>query len=305
MGGVPILMGVIFSLLIALPLAEWVKLKFFFIALTLMFITGLRDDVLTLTPRDKLLSQILPVIILVVFGDVVLTSFYDMLPTLVFPSPVVWIVSIFSVIIFTNAYNLIDGLDGLAGTIGMIVLLCFGSWFYSTDNYPLSLISFVFAGSILGFLFFNWQPSKVFMGDTGALTIGFLLSFLAIQFVNQNYALLPNHEARFKASVGTVICVLIVPVFDTVRVIILRLRRFESPFHADRNHLHHQFLNLGFTHAQSVLILGGINLIFIFLAWILRSQTDLLILPLAIGICLIINQVLKVAQQKQWQLKKK
>jgi UDP-GlcNAc:undecaprenyl-phosphate/decaprenyl-phosphate GlcNAc-1-phosphate transferase len=305
MGGIPILMGVIFSLLIALPFMEWVKLKFFFIALALMFITGLRDDVLTLTPRDKLLSQILPVIILVVFGDVVLSSFYGILPAFVFPKPIIWIVSIFSVIIFTNAYNLIDGLDGLAGSIGMIVLLWFGVWFYFVDNYPLSLISFVFGGSILGFLFFNWQPSKVFMGDTGALTIGFLLSFLAIQFVNHNYALPETHEARFQASIGTVICVLIVPVFDTLRVIILRLRRFESPFHADRNHLHHQFLNLGFTHAQSVLILGGINLIFIFLAWILKDKSDLLILPLAIGICLIINQVLKVAQQKQWQLKKK
>lgn len=297
MGGVPILMGVIFSLLIGLPLVEWIKLKFFFIALALMFITGLRDDVLTLTPRDKLLSQILPVIIMVIFGDVVLTSFYGIFPSLMFPKVVGWAVSIFSIIIFTNAYNLIDGLDGLAGTVGIIVLFCLGAWFYTTDNYALSLISFVFAGSILGFLFFNWQPSKVFMGDTGALTIGFLLSFLAIQFVNQNYSLPANHVARFQSSVGTVIYVLIIPVFDTVRIIILRLRRLQSPFHADRNHLHHQFINLGFSHAQSVLMIGGINMFFVFLAWILRSNTDLLILPLAIGICLIINQVLKAAQR--------
>src|SRR6187431_1388994 len=197
MGGIPILMGVIFSLLIALPFADWVKFKFFFIALTLMFITGLRDDILTLKPKDKLLSQILPVVILVIFGDVTFNSFYGMFPELVFPKTLAWGVSIFSIIIFTNAYNLIDGLDGLAGTIGVIVLLCFGCWFYITDNDSLSLISFVFSGSIVAFLLFNWQPSKVFMGDTGALTIGFLLSFLAIQFVNQNYVLPQGHLARF------------------------------------------------------------------------------------------------------------
>jgi UDP-N-acetylmuramyl pentapeptide phosphotransferase/UDP-N-acetylglucosamine-1-phosphate transferase len=298
MGGVPIVIGVIFSILIALRLADLINLKFFFISMALMFITGLRDDVLTLTPRDKLLSQLLPVIILVIFGDVVLNSFYGFLPDFVFPKTLSWGVSIFSIIIFTNAYNLIDGLDGLAGSIGVIALLCFGCWFFTTDNYPLSLISFVFAGSILAFLFFNWQPSRVFMGDTGALTIGFLLSFLAIQFVNQNYSLPEGHTARFQASIGTVICVLIIPVFDTLRVIILRLRRFESPFHADRNHLHHQFINLGFSHAQAVLIIGGINIFFIVLALILRNKSDLLILPLAIGICLIINQVLKVAQQR-------
>jgi len=298
MGGIPIVIGVVFSVLIAFSLADWISMKFFFISLALMFITGLRDDVLTLTPRDKLLSQLLPVIILVVFGDVVLDSFYGFSPEFEFPKSLAWGVSIFSIIIFTNAYNLIDGLDGLAGSIGVIALLCFGCWFYTTDNYPLSLISLVFAGSILGFLFFNWQPSKVFMGDTGALTIGFLLSFLAIQFVNQNYSLSPNHVARFQASIGTVICVLIIPVFDTIRVIVLRLRKFESPFHADRNHLHHQFINLGFSHAQAVLMIGGINIFFVFLAWILREKSDLLILPLAIGICLIINQVLKVAQQR-------
>jgi UDP-GlcNAc:undecaprenyl-phosphate GlcNAc-1-phosphate transferase len=299
MGGIPIFMGVIFTLLIGLSFMEWADLKFFFIALALIFVTGLRDDILTLTPTQKLIGQFLPIIIVVVFGATTLNSFYGIISTDNFPTYVAWAVSIFAIIIFTNAYNLIDGLDGLAGTVGLIVLICFGSWFFVTDNYPLSLISFAFAASILGFLVFNWQPSKIFMGDTGALSIGFLLSFLAIQFVNANYAIPQEHPARFHASIGTVICVLIIPIFDTLRVIILRLRKLESPFHADKNHFHHQFINLGFSHQKAVLVMGSINLAFVGLAYILRNQNDRVILPLVIIICLGINQGLKVAQQRQ------
>jgi len=91
------------------------------------------------------------------------------------PVVVVWGFSIFTMIILTNAYNLIDGLDGLAGTIGALTLTAFGIWFYLIGNHPVSLVALVFAGSLVAFLFFNWQPSKIFMGDTGALMIGLLL----------------------------------------------------------------------------------------------------------------------------------
>lgn len=298
MGGMPIVAGVAFSLLIALPLWELAKLKFFFISITLMFVTGLRDDILTLSPKQKMVSQFLPVILLVIFGNAVLSSFYGNFPGLHFSEYLAWAITIFTIIILTNAYNLIDGLDGLAGTVGMITLTAFGFWFYSVSNYALALISFSFAGSILGFLFFNWQPSKIFMGDTGALTIGFLLSYLGIEFINQNYALPESNPARFQASIGTAVCVLVIPVFDTLRVIILRLRKFQSPFQADKNHLHHQFLKLGFSHSKSVILIGAINLFFVGLAWILRYQSDALILPVVIVICLIINQVLKIAQKR-------
>jgi len=136
------------------------------------------------------------------------------------------------------------------------------------------------------------------MGDTGALSIGLLISVLTVHFINLNYSLPENHPIRFNASIGTAVCVLIIPVFDTLRVIILRLRKLESPFHADRNHLHHQFLNLGFTHSRATLILGAVNISFVILAWVLRNSSDKLILPIVIAICLVINQILKIAQKK-------
>lgn len=299
LGGVAILIGPIVSLMLGMPFHEWVRLKFFFISLLLMFFIGLRDDILALSPRQKLYSQFLPVIVLVVLNQTTLNSTYGLMDLPEIPVLVIWGFSIFTMIILTNAYNLIDGLDGLAGTIGALTLAALGIWFYLIGNNPVSLLALAFAGSLVAFLFFNWQPSKIFMGDTGALMIGFLLSYLTILFINSNYRLPEGSEFKFKASVATAICLVIVPVFDTLRVIIVRLRQGESPFHADRNHLHHQFLNLGFTHAQSVLIISAINIVMIVLAWVLRKQNDLLILGVVLALCLAINFVLKRAQQQK------
>ncbi len=299
LGGAAILLGPIISLMLGMPLRDWVSLKYFFISLLLMFFIGLRDDVLALSPRQKLYSQFLPVMVLVILNRTTLNSTYGLFDLPEIPLAVIWVVSIFTLIILTNAYNLIDGLDGLAGTIGLIALTSLGIWFYLIGNFSISLVALTFAGALLAFLFFNWQPSKIFMGDTGALTVGFLLSYLAVLFINENHRLPEINDYKFHASVATAICVVIIPVFDTLRVIILRLRKGESPFHADRNHLHHQFLNMGFTHAQSVLIIAMINIVMIVLAWILRKQNDLLILGIVFALCLTINFILKKAQQRK------
>lgn len=296
MGGICILLGVGFSLLIGMPFSQWTELKFFFIPLAMMFVTGLRDDILTLTPLEKLIGQLLPIIIMVVFGTTMITSFYGMALTgFTFPTYVSWFITIFTVIILTNAYNLIDGLDGLAGSVGLISLVCFGSWFALYDRQSVALVCFAFAGAIAAFLVYNWQPSKIFMGDTGALVIGLLLSYVTLEFINVNHALAPTDPLKFNSSVGTAVCVMIIPVFDTLRVIILRLRKLQSPFKADKNHLHHQFLKLGFSHAKSVAILVTIQLAFIAFAFAFRSAGDMVILPLAAAGCLAISIGLKVA----------
>jgi UDP-GlcNAc:undecaprenyl-phosphate/decaprenyl-phosphate GlcNAc-1-phosphate transferase len=115
-------------------------------------------------------------------------------------------------------------------------------------------------------------------------------------FINANYSLPAENEYKFRASIATAVCIVIIPVFDTLRVIILRLRHGESPFHADRNHVHHQFLNLGFNHAQSVIIMAALNIAMIVLAWFLRKQNDLLILGVVLALCLTINFALRWAQ---------
>lgn len=299
MGGIVIYLGIILTLIIVMPLPEWIKLKYFFIAISLMFVIGLRDDVLGLSPIKKLVGQLLPISILVIFGQVYLSASLFTLEFGHIPFLVNALLSIIAIVLITNSYNLIDGLDGLAGAIGVICLSMFGIWFYFIDSQYLSLITFCVSGTLFAFLKFNWEPSKIFMGDTGALLIGLLISYYSIQFLNANNSLLVGDPMKFESSVGTLICLLIIPIFDTSRVVILRLRKGLSPFKADKNHIHHQFLNLGFSHSQSVLSIAFINMIFILLAWLLKDQSDLAIIPLVVILCLFINFALKWAQRNE------
>ncbi len=296
MGGVAVLFGASLALIMALPLVQWIAMRYFFISVALMFLIGLRDDVLALTPRQKLFSQFLPVFVLVLLDDTKLVSLYDISPD-PFPGIVTYFISLFTVIIITNAYNLVDGIDGLAGTVGILALTFFGIWFYRADQPFISLIALCFGGSLVAFLFFNWQPSSIFMGDTGALTVGLVLSFFSIRFINFNYALPAGHAAKFTASISTAVCVLIVPIFDTLRVIILRLKSMQSPFHADRNHLHHRLLALGLTHSGAVKTIAAINGFFIILALAMRNQSDRIFLPIILIICLLISFTLKWRQR--------
>lgn len=295
-GGVAILLGAGISLVMCLSFEEWVSLRFFFVAISLMFIIGLRDDVLALTPKQKLISQFLPVLILVFLDNSLLTSTYGFIGQLEFPQWTAYLISVTVLVVLTNAYNLIDGLDGLAGTIGLIILGFYGSWFFAVGDTTLGYICFCFFGSLLAFLFFNWQPSKIFMGDTGALMIGLLISYMSVAFINANHNLSDQHVYKFTSSLATAICILIVPIFDTTRVIILRIRKFQSPFTADKNHIHHQFLNLYSSHAKSVLSIAFISIFFLAIAVLLRKQGDLLILTIALLVCLVVNYGLKITQ---------
>lgn len=152
MGGICIVISVFITLLISFPLAEWIALKYFFISLFVMCAIGLRDDILALDPSRKLIGQFLPILILVIFGDTTLNSFYGIIPY-DFTVGISWFLTVFTIIILTNSYNLIDGLDGLAGTVAVVILAFFGFWFYQANNFYLSILSFCFLGSIIAFLF--------------------------------------------------------------------------------------------------------------------------------------------------------
>ena len=292
MGGVAIMIGAILALLMGLPLHQWIERKYFFISISLMFLIGLRDDVLALTPRQKLISQFLPVLVIVFLDRVLLVSFYEWNNDPL-PQYMSYLISFVTVIIVSNAYNLIDGIDGLAGAVGVLVLVFLGIWFIEADDRYTGLIALCFAGALVAFLIFNWQPSSIFMGDTGALTIGLLLSVFAIRFINLNASLSADHPAKFAASISTAFCILIVPLFDTFRVILIRLRQLQSPFHADRNHIHHRFLAAGMTHGRAVIWIALLNVFFMGLAIALRAQPDTVLLPVVVIACLLINFALQ------------
>ncbi|HNP17395.1 MAG TPA: MraY family glycosyltransferase [Fulvivirga sp.] len=292
MGGIPIFIGVAFSLLLWLPGSHGEINKYLFSSLSLFFIIGLRDDLIPMQPKLKLLSQLIPIVIIVILADLRLFSFYD-ISNFQFNPIMSIVITIFSLIVITNSFNLIDGIDGLAGTISIIALTSFGIWFYLTGNYTLSFITSAFVGSIISFLIYNWSPSKIFMGDTGALLIGFFLACITIYFINLNFGLESTSPYKFEASISTAICFIIVPLVDTLRVFVIRLTHFKSPFHADNNHIHHILIQVGLSHSTATIVLATINILFIVLAYFGRHYSDKIMLLIIFGIVILLLVALR------------
>ena len=240
--------------------------NFLFGSIIVLFFLGIKDDILILSPIKKFIGQLIVAIIMVVIADVRITSFYGLLGIHQLPYLVSIAISIFTILAVTNAYNLIDGIDGLAGGIGVIATGIFGFWFLMFDNQFLSLLSFTAAASLLAFLFFNFNPARIFMGDTGSMIVGFLLSFLAIQLIGTHSA--PGSpEYLLDAKPAIALAILIIPIFDTLRVIIVRMIKRKSVFRPDKNHIHHRLVNFGLSHKQVCTVLYCANIFAIAIAF--------------------------------------
>lgn len=219
------------------------------------------------------------------------------------PQLLSYVLTLFTVIIITNSLNLIDGIDGLAATFSFVACIFFGSWFYFTDHFPYALICLSLAGAILAFLFQNWEPSNIFMGDTGSLVIGTLLSVLTIVFINQNHDMPKEHPLRFNSSIITAVCALIIPLADTTRILIVRISKGISPFEADKRHIHHALVRLGLSHRQTVCILTLAHLLMLGLAIIFRDEREWLLLGVVllttIALCLVLDRLILKTVEKE------
>jgi UDP-GlcNAc:undecaprenyl-phosphate GlcNAc-1-phosphate transferase len=292
LGGVPIFVSFLVSLFIWGTYADLLALRFLAGSLLFVFFIGLRDDFVSLKPLTKLLSQIVPAIAMFYLSDIKIDSFYGFISSSPFPEFVSLPLTVFTIIVITNSFNLIDGLDGLAGTISIIVLASFGVWFTAVGETSYSLILFAMAGSVYAFLQYNWYPAKIFMGDTGALLLGFFFSVVTIKFLNLNLELGEENIFKFQGGIATAIAVLFIPLFDTLRIFAIRFIKGKSPFKADKNHAHHVLFKLGLSHARVSIILGVINLFFVGLAVLFNSVGDNILVPAILFIGLVLSLLL-------------
>ncbi|UII22668.1 MraY family glycosyltransferase [Fulvivirga ligni] len=292
MGGVGIFLGFFVALLVWLPLEGFEYFKYILAGTAIIFLVGIRDDIVPLRPLYKLVGQLIAASIVVLFSGVRLHSLYGLFGVYEMNEVVSYLISVFTFIVVTNSFNLIDGLDGLAGTIALIALTSFGLWFYLIDQPWVALLSLSIAGAVLAFLTFNWEPSKIFMGDTGALVIGFVFSVMVITFIDANYNLPESNPFRFTASITSGICVIIIPLFDTLRIFILRISKKQSPFAPDKNHIHHALMRLGLKHSETAVALGILNIGYILLAVACMNVKDAILLPLLIIMSVVLSLTL-------------
>ena len=293
LGGVGIFAAFIVSYSVWGQVTTMQAFPFFIASLFILFLMGVRDDIVELTPLKKLIVQVAAILILVYGGGVVLTGFGGVFGF----NEVSWIAgSLASVVIMLaviNAYNLIDGIDGLAGGVGVIVSSILGIWFWGAGYLSLTILSFTLSGALVGFLSYNMFPAKIFMGDTGAMSIGMILGYLSLEFLILNHSLAGQ---GWHISNGEVLAVsiLIIPIVDTIRVIILRLKKGVSPFMGDRSHIHHRMLDMGISHLHSAFILWLVNIFMIGLAYATMPLNVNLQLAIVIGTALMILPIIRL-----------
>lgn len=227
------------------------EIMMLFCGMFLLYLVGLSDDLVGATPGIKFVVQILSAVMLVVSGLYI----RDLEGLLGIESlGEIWGVAltILVVVFVVNAFNLIDGVDGLCSGMGVVVLSVFGGWFLYLGEYCYATLVFSMVGILVTFFMYNvlGRELKVFMGDTGSLSLGFIVAFCALKLVGSD-----DNIELVHSPLSLIIGLLFVPLFDTVRVFFGRIWKGKSPFSPDKTHIHHKLLNLGFSHIQTTTLL--------------------------------------------------
>ena len=291
-GGVIIFSAFIFSSFLWLPVRDpsviegLSQLMFLMASLILLFFVGVKDDIIGMSPMKKLIAHVMVGFILVVMGGIKITSFHGLLGLEVnLPDYASILLSIFIYIVIVNSINLIDGVDGLAAGVGLIATIAFGLWFSHLGDKHWALISFSLSGALLGFLVFNFNPARIFMGDSGSLIIGAVISVLAIQLIESSTLQLPSGFQDVSTPV-LAMSILAYPLVDTLRVFIIRTAKGKSPLSADRSHIHHRLQDIGLGHKKTVLVIYAFSTVMILQAYFIQFKDPTYSLALSLGVAI-------------------
>ena len=288
LGGLGIFFGVIFTYLFYLDLFDYHTVPFLSVSLLIIFTIGIKDDILVTAPIMKFFGQTFAAIIIVGLGDLRITDFHGFFGL----QPDYFISIIFTTLLMVfliNGFNLIDGIDGLAAITGIIVTVSFSVWFIINGEFLIPILGSMLVGALIAFLYYNIvsQRQKIFMGDTGSLIIGFIVAVIAVNFMELNAEInRPSLKYQMNSAPAVAMGIMIIPIIDTIRVFFRRIIRGQSPFVADKNHIHHRLLTLGLSHIQTALVLGGVNILFVIMSYALMNfgMLWLLIINLTIGL---------------------
>ncbi|WP_159086063.1 polysaccharide biosynthesis/export family protein [Flavobacterium faecale] len=242
-------------------------------SLVVLFFLGLKDDILVLSAKTKFIVQFGIGLLITLNSSISINSLFGLFGIYKIGIIPAIALTTFVYVLIINSYNLIDGIDGLAGTIAICFLSVSSILFYNSHSITLLIISITLMGSILAFLQYNFsRRKKIFMGDTGSMIVGFLISFLVINILNLkeiNFGLF-----SYTTSPTLLIALLFYPLVDTARIFFVRLVILKkSPFNADKNHIHHRLLALGFNHCQISIFVGLFTFVLAFISLLMINET--------------------------------
>jgi len=245
---------------------------YMFGVLVILFFCGLKDDLVGLSPLKKLSIEVLVCSILLLGGGISIKSLGGVLGIEEIPLWIAFTISLFTMIVIINSFNLIDGIDGLAGGIGAIASFAFSIGFFISGDLPLAVLGLTLGVVLIGYLIHNFHPASIFMGDTGSLIIGFLLSVMAINFID--LSIVDSYKSLLGTSSPVMpVAILALPLYDTLRSFTRRISKGNSPFDADSDHIHHNLLKMGWGQKRTVLYLY-FSCFLIILVGVLTSQIN-------------------------------
>ncbi len=272
LGGIAIFIGFTISSIIATDGLSFDSLKYIIASVIIMFFMGMKDDLLNISARKKLLIQVFAAVMLITLGNVRFTNLHGILGGYEIGYLTSLTLTMFAMVVIINAFNLIDGIDGLASGLAIVSASTFGVWFFLAGHTQFAIMSFALVGSLTGFFLFNvfGKKNKLFMGDTGSLIIGIVISALVVKF--NEFNAVANVPYAIKAAPAVSFAIIIVPLIDTLRVMTIRISNKKSPFTPDTNHIHHRLLSLAPNHLVVTLIILTANLVIVIFALLLNEM---------------------------------
>ena len=287
LGGIAFYVILMITFYFANVFDEYNEIISFIPGLTILFIAGLKDDLVVLGPLSKLLTQTLAAVFLVFHYKFSIESLHGFMGIDGLPSWMGAPIAVFIILTCINAINLIDGIDGLAATIGIIVFSGFAALFYIAGKEMLFVTCLALTGSLIAFLRYNLSSKKkIFMGDTGSMILGFMTGAMTVRLLALDHSILAKLPFHIENIPYVLIALLFVPLFDTGRVFLIRILHKKSPFSADRNHIHHLIMdNFSLSHRRTSFYIGGANIATIILVTSMAKNTNQYLLLGILSIC--------------------
>ncbi len=276
--------------------------------LTILFIVGLKDDLMILAPLTKLLAQLAAVTLFVFHYWRKIDSLNGFMGIEDLDPILGGAIAIFIMVAIINALNLIDGIDGLAATVSIIMFSAFGWFFYAIESQFLFLVCAVMIGALLAFLRFNLSSKqKIFMGDTGSMILGFIIGVMAVSFLSLDIEALKRLPIRAENLPIVIGAILIIPFFDTVRVFFIRIAKKKNPFKPDRSHIHHIIIDtFSISHRRASFVLGVSNfLIIIFISYLGVTTSNWVLLIFFVCLLILFSVFFFIINKSSWFLRLK
>jgi UDP-N-acetylmuramyl pentapeptide phosphotransferase/UDP-N-acetylglucosamine-1-phosphate transferase len=289
MGGIAVFAGMMMALICWFPFSFGTAQICFFLSIFVLLALGVMDDLKDLSAKYKFIVQT-GLALLIALSGIRINSLDGLLGIYELPLMAQYTFTVLAIVGITNAFNLIDGIDGLAGGLGFMSLVTLGIFLTANGDVNTALIAFALAGGLFAFLYFNFNPARIFMGDTGSLLLGFVIAVLSIRLMQINVQV-PG--AVFPHASVFIVGIVLIPVFDTIRVFAVRLWNGKSPFLGDKTHIHHLLTNQGFSHGFAAKLICFVHGLLLMEVYFLRNMKQEWALLLLVALMVVITAVLK------------